>query len=503
LKSGSVGLVAVLFMALANAAPITAMTGNLPIAIGYGNGIGAPAGFLVATVVLTIFTVAYVAMAKHITTTGAFYGFISHGLGQVAGMASGLLATLAYVVFEGSLIGIFASFAKGTVETFGGPVMHWGVYGVLAIAIIAALGYFDIEVSGKVLGIFLVTEVALLTVLSFAVLIHGGGPDGLLPQAINPLEAFKAAPTSADGLSVGSAAIGIFFAFWSWVGFETTAVYGEESKNPKKIVPRATMIAVIGLGVFYTFVSWMIEAANGTKTSMDVSRYSTGNPFDLFFAPTQHLLGTPFLDLYKILTVVGSFGCALAFHNAASRYIYALGRELPWAGARATIGGTHPKHQSPHIASSIQSGITLVITLAFVFGQAPTKAAPDVAYFFLYALLALMGTLAILIVQVITCVAVFWYFNISKHHPESKHWWSTMAAPVLGALGMLGVIYLLASNFAFAAGAGASSPVYAATPWIVGGTFVLGLGYAFWLRSAHPAIYSEIGRTTLEEAHER
>ena len=34
----------------------------------------------------------YVAMAKHITTTGAFYGFISHGLGQVWGMASGLLS---------------------------------------------------------------------------------------------------------------------------------------------------------------------------------------------------------------------------------------------------------------------------------------------------------------------------------------------------------------------------------------------------------------------------
>ena len=43
-------------------------------------------------------------------------------------------------------------------------------------------------------------------------------------------------------------AIGIFFAFWSWVGYETTAVYGEESRDAKHNVPRATMIAVIGLG---------------------------------------------------------------------------------------------------------------------------------------------------------------------------------------------------------------------------------------------------------------
>ena len=94
LKVGAVGLFGVLFMAVANAAPITAMTGNVPIAVGYGNGLGAPAGFLVATVVLTLFTVGYVAMARHITTAGAFYGFVTHGLGQLWGMATGLLATM-------------------------------------------------------------------------------------------------------------------------------------------------------------------------------------------------------------------------------------------------------------------------------------------------------------------------------------------------------------------------------------------------------------------------
>ena len=105
LKPGAIGLMGVLFIAVANAAPITAMTGNTPLAIGYGNGIGAPAGFLVATVVLTLFAIGFVEMARYITTAGAFYGFITQGLGQVWGMVSGALATMAYVVFEGSLIG--------------------------------------------------------------------------------------------------------------------------------------------------------------------------------------------------------------------------------------------------------------------------------------------------------------------------------------------------------------------------------------------------------------
>ena len=503
LKVGAVGIVAVLFMALANAAPITAMTGNVPIAVGFGNGVDAPAGFLVATVVLTIFTVGFVSMARHITATGAFYGFISHGLGQIWGMAAGMLATMAYVVFEGSLVGIFASFAKSTTEAFGGPTLSWIWYALVCIAIIAFLGYYDIEISGRILGVFLVTEVTLLTILSVTLLIKGGGPDGLMAGSINPLNALKSAPTSADGSVVGVASIGLFFAFWSWIGYETTAVYGEESKNPKKIVPRATMIAVVGLGLFYTFVSWMFIAANGTKNALAISRGSTGNAFDMFFDPTKATLGTAGVDLYKILTVVGSFACALAFHNAASRYIYALGRESASERVRATLGSTHLEHRSPHVASLLQSAITLVLTLGFFWLQKPTKAAPDVAYFYEYGLLAILGTAAILIVQTITSISVVWYFHVGKHHPETAHWWRTLLAPIIGALGMAYVVFLLASNLSFAAGAAADSPVYKATPYIVLVTFLIGVAYALWVRATKPAVYAEIGRTVLEEAHER
>jgi amino acid transporter len=503
LKPGAIGLVAVLFMATANAAPITAMTGNTPISVGFGNGIGAPAGFLVATIVLSIFAVGYVAMARHVTTTGAFYGFISQGLGQIWGMAAGLLATLAYVVFEASLVGIFSSFAKVTVETMGGPELSWIVYGLLCIAVAGVLGYFDIAVSGKVLGVFLVSEVVLLGLLALGILVTGGGPDGLMPEAVNPLNAFDAAPASADGAIIGAAGIGLFFAFWSWVGFETTAVYGEESKNPKKIVPRATMIAVIGLGLFYTFVSWMVIAQNGEQTALDVSRGSTGSAFDLFFVPTEDVLGSFALDIYKILTVVGSFGCALAFHNAASRYLFALGREAASERVRGSLGSTHGTHQSPHVASLVQTGITLLIVLGFFALQEPTEAAPDVAYFFLYGLMAILGTMAILIVQAITSVAVVVYFHVGKNHPETAHWWRTLLAPILGAVGMSYVVYLLASNLEFAAGAAAGSPIFKATPWIVVATLVIGVVYSLWLRSARPEIYAEVGRTTLTEAHER
>jgi amino acid transporter len=503
LKAGTIGLWSVLFIALANAAPITAMTGNVPISIGYGNGLGTPAGFLFATIILSIFAIGYVSMAKHITTTGAFYGFISHGLGKIWGMGAGLMATLAYVVFEASLIGILSSFAKSTVESFDGPKLSWLFYALIGIAIIATLGYFEISISGKVLGVFLVCEVVILAALAISILVRGGGPQGLELGALNPANAFSAVAGDPKAGIAGSAAIGLFFAFWSWVGFETTAVYGEESKDPKKIVPRATMIAVVGLGLFYVFVSWMAIAGNGLDQAVAISRGSTGNAFDLFYGITDRFLAGWVKDVYLVLVVTGSFACALAFHNAASRYLYALGRDGLHSRLQTTLGATHKTHGSPHIASIVQTVITLLITFGFFFLQKPTKAAPDVAYIHQYGLMALLGTMAILIVQAITSVAVIWYFHVRKQHPETAHWFRTFTAPLIGAIGMLYVVYLLFSNIDFAAGAAAGSPVFKATPYIVLGIGVLGVLFAAALKLWRPATFEKIGSTVMAESHER
>ncbi len=95
------------------------------------------------------------------------------------------------------------------------------------------LSYFDISLTSRVLGLCPVLEILILTAVAVAVLIHGGGPQGFVPESINPLNAF----TPAKGVVGASAGIGLFFAFWSWVGFESSAMYGEESKNPKRSFP--------------------------------------------------------------------------------------------------------------------------------------------------------------------------------------------------------------------------------------------------------------------------
>lgn len=434
LKPNAIGLLGVVFMAVATAAPITAMTGNVPFMVSAGNGIGAPASYLVAMVVLAIFSVGFTSMAKHITSTGAFYGFISYGLGRTAGLASGLLATFAYVVFEPALIGIFSTFATGTLKDQTGVHIPWWAFAVLMLAVNAMGTWFGVSVAEKLLVVLLATEVTILAAMAVSVAIHGGGPNGFSLDPVNPVNAFK-------GTSAG---LGLFFAFWSWVGFESTAMYGEESRNPKKIIPKATMISVLGVGVFYVFVSWMAISGTGESKAVEVA---TANPLQLFFGPTEQYVGHWAVDVMQWLMITGSLACGMAFHNCAARYMYALGREGVLPSLKHTVGRTHPRHGSPHVAGLVQTVVTAVLLLAFwAAGKDP--------YSGTYVLLAILGTMAILIVQAVCSFAVLAYFR--THHPESRHWFRTLTAPLVGGIAMLAVVVLLVSNMGAAA---ARSPV--------------------------------------------
>lgn len=479
LRAGSVGLVGVIFMALATAAPITAMTGNLPVIVGGGSGVHAPAGFLFVTLVLTVFTVGYVAMARHITTAGAFYGFVSHGLGRVVGMASGLLAVLAYVVFEASIVGIFAYFGQQAVEAQFGLDLPWQVFALLMLAVTAVLSYFDLEVASKVLGVFLVGEVVMLVLLAGSVLVHGGGPDGLHPSSLDPTGAFA-------GVNAG---VGLFFCFWSWIGFESTAMYGEESRNPQRIIPRATLLAVVVLGVLYTFVSWMVLAGNGPDQAV---RTATGNgPLDLFLVPAQQYLGHWAVTAFQWMMVTSAFACGMAFHQCAARYLYAIGRE---GFLHPALGRTHHRHGSPYVASFTQTGIALAVVAGFwATGQDP--------YVSLYTLTAILGTLALLVVQTLCSFSVIAYFR--THHPESRHWFRTLTAPLLGGLGMLAAIVLLVVNLDTAAGAASKIFFFKLIPWIVAAVFLGGVALALYMRARHPQKYEVMGRLVVENAQER
>src|SRR5580704_16235088 len=250
LRKHAVGLLGVLFLTVTGSAPISAMMFNTPIMVGYGQGVGAPAAFLFAAIVLVVFAVGYVAMAKKKTTAGGFYSYISHGLGREIGIGTGYASVVAYSVFEASLAGGFAYFLSLKLNAYGVNIA-WPWLALGMVAIIAALTCFDVRISSWVLAVGLISEIVILLIFDGYLFAKGH----VTASPLNIVNAFKGFPAQGK-LAAGAIGIGLFFAFWSWVGFEMAPNYGEESRDPKRNVPRALYISVIGLGIFYIITSW-------------------------------------------------------------------------------------------------------------------------------------------------------------------------------------------------------------------------------------------------------
>ena len=76
LRRNASGLPAILFLLVTSAAPLYAMMFNVRVAIN-GSGFGAPSGFILAGIVVIVFAIGYVAMARRVTAAGEFYSFAS------------------------------------------------------------------------------------------------------------------------------------------------------------------------------------------------------------------------------------------------------------------------------------------------------------------------------------------------------------------------------------------------------------------------------------------
>lgn len=477
LHERAVGLPGVLFLIVTGSAPISAMLFNTPISVGYGNGIGTPAGFLFATIILTIFSVGYATMAQRITAAGGFYSFISHGLGRELGMASGFVSVVAYSVFEASLAGGFAYFAHLKFAEHGREIAWpWFAFGM--IALIALLTYFDVKLSARILGVALITEVLILVIMDVGIFAQGG--ENIQGGAINIANAFKGLPAGGE-VAAGAAGVGIFFAFWSWVGFEMAPNYAEESDNPKRNVPLSIYISVVALGIFYVITSW--AAISGYPSTEAAAKQAQTDAAQFFFIPTEQFVGDWARSLMSFLIITGAFACGMAFHNTAARYFYSLGRE--GIGPRA-LGRTHHRWKSPHIASLTQSAVAAFIILLFVIFVGTGDPASE-AYLQVYGLMAVMGVIIILSIQSLVSLAIFVYF----WRLGERNWIKTVACPIISFVGQAIVVYLLFKNIEFL-GSGFDyakwlGPIDAAV-------FLIGLAAAFYLKANDPEKFDKVGR---------
>ena len=425
LKPNSLGVLGILFFVLSAQAPLTGIAGAVPIAIAIGNGAGAPAAYLAAGVIVLLFSVGFVAMGRHVVDAGAFYTYIGKGLGRSAGSGSAAVALFSYCAVQACMYGLYGSIMSGLVEHHTGAHVAWWVWALLTMVIVQVLGASGIEMGAKILAVFVLAEFSVLIVFALVTLFQGGGPEGLgLTDSFSPSVALQGAP-----------GVALMFAVASMFGFEATAIYGEEAREPRKTVPRATYLSVVVITGFFAVTSWMLISAHGASqaTAEAGKALESGDAAAFVFAPIAAQFGGWVNDVLPILLATSLFAGLLAFHNSANRYLFSLGREGLLPQGLTAINRRH----SPWVAGTVQTVIAVLLVMPFaVLGKDPVLT--------LFSWFSGVAVLGIMLLYFLTSVSVIVYFRRSG---ADTRLWNTLIAPVLGALGIAGAIWLIIANF--------------------------------------------------------
>jgi amino acid transporter len=438
LRKNRLGTLGIVFFVVAAAAPLVGMTGAVPVAIVAGNGAAAPGAYLVVGLTLLVFSVGYAAMSNRVTNTGAFFAYVGRGLGIAPGVGSAFVCLVAYLAVQLAIFGFFGSLMAFQMESTFDLSWSWWVWTLVGWAAVLVLSLLSVDVGAKVLGVLMCLEISSLLLLAVVVLARGGADGVDVPASFAPSNIF------AGGFT-GGAGIALAFAFASFIGFEATAIYGEESRDPKRTVPRATYLAVGVITALFALVSFAIVIGLGADKVVDeaakissVDGTPLADPAAVVFSVAERYVGSWLSTLMSWLVLSSLFAGLLAFQNSAARYLFAMGRAgvLPRALDRTNRLG------APHVASTTASAISLAVIVFF----AARGLDPVLNLFYWFSGLAVV---AIVVVEALVCVAVIVFFRRSG---DDRRMWHTLVAPALACVGLLLGLYLLTSRFGLLAG---------------------------------------------------
>lgn len=443
LKKGRLGVFGIVFFVVAASAPLVGMTGAVPVAMLAGNGAAVPGTYLAVGLTLLLFSVGYAAMSQKVTNAGAFFAYVGRGLGTNMGVGSAFTSILTYVTIQLAIYGFFGGLVAGTAAGYLGIDLPWYVWSILAWVIVTGLSLMSVDVGAKVLGVFLVLELAALLTVAGAILFTGG------PSGIDFAASFDPAAILAGGFT-GAAGIAIAFALASFIGFEATAIYGEESANPKKTVPVATYWAIGIITALFAIVSFAMVTGYGMAIVEDenfgevpalvsallnvtaIDGVPLANPAALLFDLTATYVGPWLVSIMEILVISSLFAGLLAFQNAGSRYFFALGRGGVLPAALGKVNG----RGAPQGGVFATSALALIVMVAFaVAGLDPILN--------LFFWMSSITAVSVMVVEILVSIAIFRFFR--KEGGGSL--WKTTIAPLASAVLLTGGMYLVMARF--------------------------------------------------------
>jgi amino acid transporter len=406
LEKDAIGLRQVLFQSITQMAPGASVVFGIGIIILY-SGAASPFSLLIAFVGGIFVAVSMGQLATRIPSAGGFYSYTSAALGKWIGYLQGWMYSPMYFLFICANTLSWGLISRDFLDRYFNVTPPIWLMIVLLVATVTLLAFLGIRTSTNVTVVLGIAEVSILLVIALLLIIDAG--------AANTLSAFDPGRASGTNPSHFSAIfIGVAYAYGLLLGFESAIPLSEETRAPRRNVPRAVVLATVAIGLFYVFALYAAVVAWPKPlphffVSADPWRAMANSQLGSFFG---------FMVLVAILNSL--FAVTQAGFNSQSRVLFAAGRARV---APSVLARLHPKYGTPYVALGAIAAAALVADLvaSMVFdGAFPA--------FFFFLTLAVIIYLIQYLVVVLACMAFF-----ATKGREDFNFGLHVAAPILGA----------------------------------------------------------------------
>jgi amino acid transporter len=460
LKRDALGLGQIVASTLANIAPAMSFFFGFGVIVG-GAGVAAPLTILIAMITILFLTNTLAEFSKYRPSTGSFVTFIGMAFGPAAGAAASVFVVFGYVIAAASVVVISGGWAHDTLHLFFGINIPWQLLSLIATGIVGLLVSRGVALSTTWAAIFFYFELLLLIVAAIAMLV------------VNHAY-ITAAPFLWSNLSGGWKGIGLGFplAIYLFIGWENSATLAEETRDPRRNIPRALITGTLSIGILYLFLAYATEIAFHNN------------------APAIGKSAIPFVDAVKaagfgllvvayLAGLTSIFSSLLGLTNSQARILFNSGREglLP-----RFFGKIHPRYRTP--STAMWSYILVAFAIAIVFGW-------NIAPVDLFGDTGTLGTIPVIITYLITNLALPVY--MLRYHRSDFNPFRHLIVPVIGTLLMLFPLWGLVQP-------GQPMP-FRIFPWISLGVLVLSIIYGAILERRNPGLVQRIGSYVADEEY--
>ncbi|WP_223451247.1 MULTISPECIES: APC family permease [unclassified Pseudomonas] len=283
-----------------------------------------PAAYLAALVAMFFTAMSYGRMASAFPVAGSAYSYVRKAISPNLGFIAGWAVLLDYLFLPMAIWLIGAAYLNSAF-----PAVPQWIWVLAFIGITSAINIVGLKLANGINALLMLVQ--FLVLIAFVALcVHYVGGD-----ASTPLWSVK--PFFNGDMQMPLIMSGAAIACYSFLGFDAVSTLTEETRDPRRTIPRAIMLITLIGGLIFVGVSYFVQIAHPSFQfdSVDSAAYEIA----------RNIGGDLFVSIFLIGLIVGQFASGLSAQASGSRLLYAMGRDgvLP----KSFFGTLHERFGTP------------------------------------------------------------------------------------------------------------------------------------------------------------